>query len=57
MKRVRKVKQSNGTLEEMQEEEVLFKKTDEYPMMVSIDLASLTQATSHNIIVGNENLL
>jgi hypothetical protein len=56
-KRVRKVKQSNGTFKDMQEVEVLFEKTDEDLVIVVIALASLTQATAHNITVLNENIL
>ena len=56
-KRVRKVKQSDGTLEEMWEDEVLFDKTVEDLVTIAIALASLTQATSHNITVLNENIL
>ena len=56
-KRVRKVNQDDGTLEEMQEDEVLFEKTDEDPMTVSIALVSLTQVIAHNILVLNEKLL
>jgi hypothetical protein len=56
-KRVRKVKQSNGTLEEMQEDEVLFKKTNEDHVKVATTSTTLTQATTHNKIVLNENIL
>jgi hypothetical protein len=56
-KRVRKVKQDDGNLEEMQEDEVLFEKTHEDPMIVATTLATLTQATSHNILVLNEKIL
>ena len=41
-KRVRKVKQSDENLEEMQEDEVLFKKTNEYHMTVAKASATLT---------------
>jgi hypothetical protein len=51
------VKQTNGTSEEMQEDEVLFKKTDEDPVIVAPTSATLTQAIDHNIIVLNEKLL
>jgi hypothetical protein len=56
-KRVRKVKQSDGTLEEMKENEVLFKKIDEDPVIVATTSLALTQATGHNITVLNEKLL
>ena len=55
-KRVRKMKQSDGTLEEMQEDEVLFEKTDKDPLTVAIALVALTQATAHNITILNEKL-
>ena len=55
--RVRKVKQSDRTLEEMQEDEVLFEKIDEHPVTVATTSLSLTQATAHNITVLNEKLL
>ena len=51
------MKQSDGTLEEMQEDEVLFEKTDEDPMTVATTSTALTQATTHNIRVLNEKLL
>ena len=51
------MKQVDGTLEEMQEDEVLFEKTDEDPMIVAIALVALTQATAHNVSVLNEKLL
>ena len=51
------MKQDDGTLEEMQEDEVLFEKTDEHPVMVAITSTTLTQATTHNISVLNETFL
>lgn len=51
------MKQSEGTLEEMQEDEILFEKIDEDHVTVATTLASLTQATTHNIIILNENIL
>lgn len=56
-KRVWKTKQNDGTLEEMQEDEVLFDKTNEDLVIVSIDSVSLTQGTTHNIAILNEKLL
>ena len=56
-KRVQKVKQSDGTLEEMQEYEVLFEKTNEDPVLVAIASTILTQATAHNITMLNANIL
>ena len=51
------MKQSDGDLEEMQEDEVLFEKNDEDPVTVDIASTTLTQATSHNITVLNEKIL
>ena len=56
-KRVRKVKQSDATLEEMQEDEVLFEKTDEDPVIVATTSATLTQAIAHNITILNKYIL
>ena len=55
-KRVRNVKQNDGTMKEVQEDEVMFEKTDEYPMTVSITSAASTQATAHNVTMLNEKL-
>ena len=51
------MKQSDGTLEEMQEDEILFEKTNEDPMIVATSSNALTQAIAHNIIVLNEKIL
>ena len=48
-KRVRKVKQVDGTLEEMQEDEVLFERTDEYPIIGATTSTTLTEDIAHNI--------
>ena len=56
-KRVRKVKQVDGTLEEMQEDEVLFEKTDEDHVIVATTSTGLTQDTTHNVSLLNENIL
>ena len=56
-KRVQKVKKSDGNLEEMKEDEVLFEKIDEDPMILATSLVALNQATGHNIIVLNKNIL
>ena len=40
----------------MQEDEVLFERTDEDPIMVATTSVDLTQATSHNISVLNEKV-
>jgi hypothetical protein len=47
--RVSKMKQSDGTLEDMWKDEVLFEKTNEDIVTVSIASVDLTQATAHNI--------
>ena len=51
------MKQSDGALEEMKEDEVLLEKTDEDPVTVATTLATLNQATTHNITIFNENIL
>ena len=51
------MKQSDGTLEEMQEDEVLFKKIVEDPMIVDIASINLTQSIAHNISILNEKIL
>jgi hypothetical protein len=56
-KRVMKVNQSEGTLEEMQEDEVLFDKTDEDHVTVARASTTLTQAIAHNITIFNEKPL
>ena len=45
-KRVRKTKQSYGTSEGMQEDEVLFEKNDDYLVTVAIASTTLTQANA-----------
>ena len=56
-KRVWKLKQSDGTLEEMQEDWVLFEKIDEDPIIVATTSTALTQAIAHNITALNEKIL
>ena len=56
-KRVRKVKKSDGILEEMQEDEVLFKKSDEDIVTIAKTLVYLAQAIAQNITILNENIL
>jgi hypothetical protein len=56
-KRFRKVKKVDGTLEEMQEEEVLFERTDEEPIMVATPSADLTQTIVYNISMLNEKVM
>ena len=56
-KNVRKVKQSDGTFEDMQEDEVLFEKIDEYHVVVATTSTTLSQDTAHKITILNENIL
>ena len=51
------MKQVDGTSEEMQEDEVLFERTDEDPIMVDPTSTYLTQAIVHNISVLNEKVM
>jgi hypothetical protein len=51
------VKQCDGTLEEMHEDEVIFEKTDEDIMIVATTLVALTQGTTHNITIMNGKVL
>ena len=44
-------------MNEMQKEEVMFLKNDEYPVTVATTSTTLTQATSHNVTMLNEKLL
>ena len=41
-------------MKEIQEVEVLFEKTNEYPVTVVIISEALSQATAHNVTVLNE---
>ena len=41
----------------MQEDEVLFERTDEDPIMVATTSTTLSQSTAHNISVLNETVL
>ena len=55
-KRVWNVKQSGGTMKEIQEDEVLFEKIDEDPVTVATVSTTFWQATAHNVTMLNENL-
>ena len=44
-------------MKEMQENEVLFEKVDEYLATIATSSIDITQATTHNVIVLNEKLL
>ena len=43
-------------MKENHEYEVLFEKTDEDPVTIAIASTTLSQASSHNVTVLNENL-
>ena len=51
------MKQNDGTMKEIQEDEVLIEKTDEDPMTVATTSTYLTHATAHNVTMLNEKLL
>lgn len=55
-KRIGNEKQNDGTLKEVQEDQILFAKTDEDPIIVAIALAALSQATAHNVTMLSEKL-
>ena len=55
-KRVRSEKQSDGTLKEVQEDEVIFERTDEDPITVATTSVALSQATVHNVTMLSEKL-
>ena len=53
-KRIRNEKQNDGTLKEVQEDEILFERIDEDPITVATTSATLSQATIHNITMLTE---
>ena len=55
-KRVQNEKQNDGTMKEIQEDEVLLEKIDEDPVIVATASATLSQATTHNVTMLNEKL-
>ena len=55
-KRIRNERQDDGTYKEVQEDEILFERTEEDPVTVATASATLSQATAHNINVLNEKL-
>ena len=55
-KRIRNEKQSDRTLKEVQEDEVLFERTDEDPITVATASTALSQATVHNVTMLSEKL-
>ena len=44
-------------MKEIQEDEVLFENTNEDPVIIETTSTTLSQATAHNVIVLNENIL
>ena len=54
--RVCNEKKNDGTLKEIQEDEVLFERTDEDPITVETTSIALSQATGHNVTMLNEKL-
>ena len=55
-KGVPKVKQRDGILEEMKEDEVLFEKTDEDTVIVETTSTTLSHDTAYNVTMVNENI-
>ena len=55
-KRVWNEKKNDGTMKEIQEDEVLFKKTDEDMIIVATTSTTLLQDTTHNVNMLNENI-
>ena len=53
---IRNEKQNDGTLKEVQEDEVLFERTDEDPITVATASTTLSQATVHNVTMLSEKL-
>ena len=51
------MKHNDGTIKELQEDEVLFEKTDEDLVTVATTSTTLTQAIAHNVTMLNEKLL
>ena len=55
-KRIRNEKQNDGTLKEIREDEILFKKTDEDLITIATTSKYLSQATAHNVTMMSEKL-
>jgi hypothetical protein len=55
-KRIRNEKQDDGTLKEVQEDDILFENTDEDLITVATTSATLSQATAHSVTMLSENL-
>ena len=56
-KRVQNVKHNDGTMKKVKEDEVMFERTYEDPMIVATTSMYLTQDTSHNVTMLNGKLL
>ena len=55
-KRVRSKKQNDGIVKEVQEDEVLFEKTDEDPITVAIASTALSNSIVHNVTMLSDKL-
>ena len=55
-KKFQKVKERDGQLREINEDEVLFEKANEDPMLIATSSTALTQANIHNISILNEKM-
>ena len=55
-KRIKNKKKNDGTLKEIQEDEVLFERTDKDLIIVAIASEALSQATAHNVTLLSEKL-
>ena len=53
---IRNERQDDGTYKEVQEDEILFERIEEDPVIVATASATLSQATVHNINVLSEKL-
>ena len=55
-KRIRNEKQNDETMKEIQEDEVLFEKTDEDLVTLATTSVALSQSSTHNVTLLNENI-
>ena len=55
-KRIKNEKQNDGTLKEVQEDDILFEKTDDDPITVATTSTTLSQDTAHNVTMLSEKL-
>ena len=56
IKKFQKVKERDGQVRKITEDEVLFEKTDEDPMLIATTSVVMTQASVYNISMLNEKL-